>query len=175
MSICSLESASSCTRPCCMRRLLKCLRASKVLRLLSLFMLRLLVGDLLGDVEDAGLQTEAQIFVEACAQMFLALRFVEIVESADRGFVVGAATDLARTERAQLTVARVIEARRDEARPNQRRIRFRLTMITNGNLRAWRKIREARAAFLTPLGEHGRDKDFLLSFASKRRKKDCVR
>src|SRR5437879_12820686 len=56
-------------------------------------------------VEDAGLEAEAQVLVQANPRVGLTLRFVELVESAHLGFVVGTGPDLRWAADAKLPVA----------------------------------------------------------------------
>src|SRR5436190_4916720 len=100
MSVCSFQSASSWTRPCCMITRLKCLAGSKVSRLMSLFIFGLLTG-----VDYAGIHPGRGAFVQAGTQIGVSLGLIEIVESAHLRFVVRAARDFLRARIGKLAVS----------------------------------------------------------------------
>src|SRR5215510_10091912 len=175
MSCCSFQSASSCTRPCCMRTLLKCLRASNVSRLQSLFIQGSPCEGRLGCVEQAGFETEAQVFVEPCPQMGLALWLEQVMECAHLGLVVGALPDLRRAGRAQLAVAGVAKTRRHQPRSNQGAVRCRLALMAGGNARACGQVTEAHAAFLPALGNDRSKQRCLVRCICERGDEDRVR
>src|SRR5919112_3915869 len=87
--VCSFQSASSWTRPCCMSTRVKCLRGSKVSREKSPFIVASL-----GRKDDARVDSGGRELVEARAQVRLALRLEEVVVDAHLRLVVGPAPNL---------------------------------------------------------------------------------
>src|SRR5215470_4754009 len=73
-------------------------------------------------IDQGCLETEAQIFIEANAQIRVALRLREALERTHFRSVVGAAADLDGGALAQLAIARVTEAHRCEDRLQHSRV-----------------------------------------------------
>src|SRR6267143_6695698 len=101
MADCSLASASTVTRPCCWRTLLKCLVRSNVYLLKSPFIG--VVVSLVGCCEgkrrsghenDTGVHAGGGVFVEARAQVGFPLRLKKVVERAHFRFIISAPCDL---------------------------------------------------------------------------------
>src|ERR1043166_2206959 len=155
MSPCSFQSASTCTRPCCMSTRLKRLATRKGSRLKSLFT-EVPPGVLSSGVDNPRLQAEAEVFLDRRAQTGLALRFMDVVKCAHASLVVGAFADLRRARRAQLAVGRIAEAGGEELRPDERVFRGRLAVEARRQPRAVRDVREAHAALLPALRDHRR-------------------
>src|SRR3954471_18891942 len=78
MSTCSFQSASSWTRPCCIRTPLKWRAASNVARVMS----PPVTTHSSGRVDDAGRQAGGQVFVESGAQVLEPLGLPKMVERA---------------------------------------------------------------------------------------------
>src|SRR6266481_6706715 len=110
----SFQSASNCTRPCCIRTPLKSFLGSKRCRLMSELIGIFWVS--LGLVENAGLEAEAQIFFKAHPHVAFALRLKKIVKCTHFRFVVGAGTDLFGCSNAQLAISGIRVAERSESR-----------------------------------------------------------
>src|SRR5205085_9165615 len=111
---------------------------------------------LLTAVENTCFQTEAQILVEARAQVGCALRLIELMERAHLGLVVCALPDFDGAIRAQLAIARIAVLQRVERRTHPRLLRrtaarLRLTMKLSRHARVRRHVRETHAALLQTL------------------------
>src|SRR5262245_153098 len=74
-----------------------------------------------GDVKEAGLEAEAEVFDQCVAQVGLALRLLEELESAHLRAALCAGADLLRTTQLELPIARIAVGARDEERTDQRR------------------------------------------------------
>src|SRR5579864_3200713 len=111
MAVCSLRSASSCGRPCCIRTRVKPFAASKLSRVKSPVMTPSSTGK-----DDPDLGSCRNMIKKAGAQIRRALRFEQIVEDAELGTVLGAARDLLGAIDRQPAIRRLAISGRGEAR-----------------------------------------------------------
>src|SRR5262245_53476485 len=118
MATCSLASASTVTRPCCISTRLKCLRGSNVSRVKSPFMVLILYCPSSVAVNNAYVHPSRCELFQAHAQIRCALRLKEVVEDAHLGFVVCAALDFLRTCQRQLCKAWFTIAAARKLRPD---------------------------------------------------------
>src|SRR4051812_37053051 len=113
MAVCSFQSASSWTRPCCMSTRVKCFKGSKVSREKSPFMMASLSRK-----DDARVNSGGRELVEARAQVCLALRLEEVVIDAHLRLVVGPARNLSRARLGELAIGGRAVAHAVEVRPD---------------------------------------------------------
>src|SRR5712691_1430308 len=120
MATCSLASASTVTRPCCISTRLKCLRGSNVSRVKSpcIVLRPRFASPSSVSVHNAYVHPGRCELFQTHAKIRFALRLKEIVEDSYLGFVIRAPLDFIRTCKRQLRKARFTIADTRKLRPD---------------------------------------------------------